>query len=68
METIIEKLKEYLENTPEERILSDWDKSKEFDSIGITIDEFIKSQQDIDPDIHAAINDIYWSLLDNDEV
>lgn len=68
METITEKLKEYLENTPEEKILSDWDKSKEFDSIGITIDEFIKSQQDIDLDIHSALNDIYWSLLDNDEV
>jgi hypothetical protein len=37
-----EKLKEYLKNTPKEKILEDWSKSKESDKIGITVEEFLK--------------------------
>lgn len=68
METVTDKLKEYFSNTPEDKILSDWDKSKEWDNVGVPINEFINSQRDIDPDIKDAGNGIYWGLLDNDEI
>lgn len=59
MKTITEKLKEYFDNTPEDKILSDWEKSKEWDNVGITVDKFVRSQQDIDPDIQEATSEIY---------
>lgn len=45
METLTEKLKEYFNNTPKEKVLEDWEKSKEWDDVGITVDEFIVLQQ-----------------------
>ena len=38
-----EKLKEYFENTPREKVLADWNKSAEFDKVGPTIDNFIEN-------------------------
>ena len=32
-------------NTPKEKVLEDWEKSKEWDDVGITVDEFIVLQQ-----------------------
>lgn len=45
METIFDKLKKYLDDTPKEKIMEDWNKSKEWDKVGITIDRFIELQQ-----------------------
>ena len=41
-----EKLVEYFNNTPREKILEDWDKSVEYDKIGPTMEEFLESKQD----------------------
>jgi hypothetical protein len=38
-----EKLKEYFENTPREKVLEDWNKSAHLDNVGPTIDEFIEN-------------------------
>ena len=37
-----EKLKEYFTKTPREKVLDDWEKSKEFDRIEVTVEEFLK--------------------------
>jgi hypothetical protein len=41
MENFFEELKKYFESTPKDKILSDWEKTKDFDNIGLTVDEFI---------------------------
>jgi hypothetical protein len=41
----LEELKEYFRTTSKEQILADWEKSKEFDNIGPTVDEFLVNTQ-----------------------
>jgi hypothetical protein len=41
---LVEKLKEYFKNNTKEKILEDWEKSKKYDEIGITADDFFKIQ------------------------
>jgi hypothetical protein len=41
-----EKLKEYFENTPREKVLEDWNKSAHLDNVGPTIDEFIENSNE----------------------
>lgn len=50
METILDKLKAYYENTPDEQINLDWEKSKKYDDVDSpSVEDFIKiSQQLID--------------------
>lgn len=36
-----EHLKKYLNETPKQTILEDWNKSKEYDKVGVTVDEFL---------------------------
>jgi hypothetical protein len=73
-----EKLKEYFENTPREKVLEDWNKSAEFDKVGPTVDEFIEnsnkeifknlktiSSKDIDPEFVDIVNDNFWGLIDD---
>jgi hypothetical protein len=75
-----EKLKEYFENTPREKVLEDWNKSAEFDKVGPTVDEFIEnsnkeifknlktiSSKDIDPEFVDIVNDNFWGLIDSNE-
>jgi hypothetical protein len=38
-----EKLKQYFEETPREKILEDWAKSAEFDNVGPTVDDFLNN-------------------------
>ena len=38
----LDELKEYFNNTSEEQIKSDWEKSKDFDNIGPTVDEYLE--------------------------
>ena len=40
----LEELKEYFNKNTDEQIKKDWKKSKEFDNIGITADDFFKIQ------------------------
>jgi hypothetical protein len=47
MDNFFEELKKYFQETPREKVLEDWAKSKEFDNVGITIDEFLKNTNDI---------------------
>lgn len=39
---ILNELKEYFNNTPSEKINSDWEKTKHLDDIGPTVEEFLK--------------------------
>lgn len=41
------ELVEYFKNTPREKVLEDWEKSKEFDNVGISAQEFIKNNVDL---------------------
>lgn len=36
-----QELKKYFETTPREKVLEDWEKSKHFDSVGPTVEEFL---------------------------
>lgn len=40
---LLKGLEEYFKNTPEDEIRESWDKTKEFDSVGPTVDEFLKT-------------------------
>lgn len=42
MENLTEKLVKYFEETSPEKVLRDWEETKEFDNVGITVDEFEK--------------------------
>jgi hypothetical protein len=41
MYNFLEELKQYFDNTPKEKILSDWSKTEEFDLIGPKINDFL---------------------------
>lgn len=41
MENIVEKLKKYFETTSQEQVLKEWEKTKDFDQIGPTMDDFL---------------------------
>lgn len=43
MENFAEKLKKYFEETPREKVLEDWEKTKECDNVGITVEEFLQN-------------------------
>jgi hypothetical protein len=38
-----EKLKQYFEETPREKVLEDWAKSAEYDKVGPTVDDFLNN-------------------------
>lgn len=40
MSTILEELKRYFQNTPQEKILSDWAETEKYDEVGPTVQEF----------------------------
>lgn len=42
MENFVDDLEKYFNETPKEKILEDWAKTKEWDNIGITVIEFNK--------------------------
>lgn len=42
MSKMIEALKKYLDETPIEDILKDWESTNEWDDVGITVDEYLK--------------------------
>ena len=46
MENFVEKLKKYFEETPREKVLEDWEKTKELDKIGVTVEEFLQNIND----------------------
>lgn len=39
----VEKLKKYFEETPREKVLEDWEKTKEWDNVGITVEEVLQN-------------------------
>lgn len=41
MKDFLQELKAYLANTPREKLLEDWAKTKEFDLIGPSIEHFL---------------------------
>lgn len=45
MDNFVEDLKKYFDETPKEKVLEDWNKSKEFDKVGPTVDEFINNTE-----------------------
>ena len=44
MKDFLKEVKEYFENTPQDKVKSDWDKYEEFDQVGPTVDEFLDSE------------------------
>jgi hypothetical protein len=59
-----EELKKYFETTSQNKVLEDWAKSKEFDKIGPTVEEFVRSSQFY----HAYSNDPNdWCLQNIDK-
>jgi hypothetical protein len=38
-----EKLKQYFEETPREKVLEDWAKSAEYNNVGPTVDDFLNN-------------------------
>lgn len=42
---LLEELKRYLETTPREEVLKTWAKSKKYDKVGPTVDEFMHMQK-----------------------
>jgi hypothetical protein len=46
MRNFVEELKNYFEETPREKVLEDWEKTKECDNIGVTVEEFIQNTND----------------------
>lgn len=42
-----EKLKQYFEETPREKVLEDWAKSAEFDKVGPTVDDFLNNTKNL---------------------
>lgn len=49
MDNFVEELKKYFQETPREKVLSDWEKSKKSDEVGPTVDEFLKNMGDLTP-------------------
>lgn len=45
MNNFLEELKKYFEVTPQSKVMEDWAKSKEFDKIGPTVEEFLENSQ-----------------------
>jgi len=45
MNNFLEQLKKYFEDTPQDKVLADWEKSAKFDEIGPTVDEFLNNTQ-----------------------
>ena len=43
--TIYESLKEYLKNTPKEKVIEDWNEFQHLDDEGITVKEFLENQK-----------------------
>lgn len=42
MSTLLEDLRKYFSETPQEKIKSDWAKSEKYDSVGPPVDEYIE--------------------------
>jgi len=45
MSTLLEDLRKYFEETPQEKIASDWAKSEKYDDVGPSVDEFIETSR-----------------------
>ena len=41
--TFLDKLNEYFKNTPIEKVKQDWNKSRNFDKIGLTVEQYLSS-------------------------
>lgn len=40
---LLEELKAYFENTPREQIIADWEKTKGYEEVDLTADDFLDS-------------------------
>jgi len=46
METILDRLKAYFDNTPDEKIELDWEKTKKYDEVNSpTVEEFLRASR-----------------------
>lgn len=55
---LLDKLKKYFDETPREQVLADWEKSKDCDNVGPTIDEFLSHQNFIISNDKIEENDL----------
>ena len=42
---MLQELEKYFKETPREQILKEWEETEEFDKVGITVDDFLKMQE-----------------------
>ena len=59
--TIHEGLKEYLKNTPKEKVIEDWNEFQHLDEKGITVKEFLENQKQTDEKGRCLT---YWGGLE----
>lgn len=60
MDTILEKLKSYLENHSKDEILNDWAKTKKYDQSGPSVDWFLEYTMNINQEVGLVEN--YWEF------
>ncbi len=53
--SILESLKKYFDETPRSKVEEDWNATKDFDDVGITVDDFLKTQNDAKIEAEANI-------------
>ena len=63
MENFVDKFKKYFDNTPEEKILEDWDKTEKYDSVDITVEKLIQNTKDMQMPYEKEINDLLKELF-----
>lgn len=42
MKNVLEELKNYLNNTPNQQVLKDWESTEKYDEVGIPVDDFLQ--------------------------
>jgi len=65
MSTLLEDLRKYFSETPHEKIISDWAKSEEYDSVGPPVDEFIEFSKKYYTVICADVDNIDKMIINN---
>ncbi len=55
MSNLLEEMDKYFKETPKEKVLEDWAKSEKYDSVGITVNEFMKGLPKINMEKESSV-------------
>ena len=61
--SILQKLEKYLKKTPTEQIIEDWKSTKEFDNVGITVEDFLKIHKQMNIEKKYNIQSVVGSTV-----